>query len=466
MIGAGTLRRGHEWGDDFASYILQAKSIADGTTSEFVEHNAITIFHSSIRIGPVAYPWGYPLLLTPAYLLKGINPLALKLPGLIFYMGFLVVLYRMLIERLTQTESLLLVGLFAFNPLLLQFLDQILSDIPFLFFSTLSVYLVTKEERTLIHFILLGVSLFFTVFIRTTGIVLLLIFLVLELYFMITKVPNQNTRRQIILNMLITCVIFTVLWLLNILFFPGGSESYLAQYAGLSWETVTSLLSGYFNVFSLFFGESTAWNVLYYVLVAFFLLGAWQKHREEPVFILFFTLWLLVHITWPYWQGPRFIFPLLPIFIYFSFQGMKFLLGKLPEHFRENGQWIVYSFWLILGCTFLFTSGVNAYENLQNDRSINGPFDPYSKEVYNYIKDETSADSVVVFFKPRVMRLMTDRDAIMSMECDRILRGDYLVLSRKVGRNQQIPPEEISACNLPLQEVFKNTRFIIYQIRN
>src|SRR5437867_7733666 len=136
ILGASTLTRGHDWGDDFASYIMQAGSILSGRTREFVEHNSFTIFESSSQTGPVAYPWGYPLILSPIYAIKGINPLALKSPGLCFYAGFLVCLYFLVNSRLTRAESLLVVSLFAFNPLLIQFLDQILSDIPFLFLST------------------------------------------------------------------------------------------------------------------------------------------------------------------------------------------------------------------------------------------------------------------------------------------------------------------------------------------
>ena len=102
---------------------------------------------------------------------------------------------------------------------------------------------------------------------------------------------------------------------------------------------------------------------------------------------------------------------------------------------------------------------------MQNDRAINGPFDPYSTEVYNYIKEETPPDSVVIFFKPRVMVMMTEHPTIMSTECDRMFKGDYLVLSRKVGENQQITPEKIGACNLPLNQVLKNSRFIVYEIQ-
>jgi hypothetical protein len=90
VIGASTLRRGHEWGDDWAWYILQAKSIWDGTTDEFMEQSAFTNYQSTTHLGPLAYPWGYPLILTPVYAIKGINPLALKLPALLFYAGFLV----------------------------------------------------------------------------------------------------------------------------------------------------------------------------------------------------------------------------------------------------------------------------------------------------------------------------------------------------------------------------------------
>jgi hypothetical protein len=63
------------------------------------------------------------------------------------------------------------------------------------------------------------------------------------------------------------------------------------------------------------------------------------------------------------------------------------------------------------------------------------------------------------------MILMTGHDTIMSTECDRMYLGDYIVLSRKVGENQQITPEEIGTCNLPLDEVLKNNRFIVYEIQ-
>jgi hypothetical protein len=465
IIGASTLTRGHQWGDDFAWYIVQAKTILRGTTDEFMEQSAFTNRQSTTHVGPLAYPWGYPLILAPVYAVKGISPLALKLPALFFYAGFLVCFYLLMRDRLTQTESLLAVSLFAFNPLLLQFLDQILSDIPFLFFSTLSLLLMTGAgKRSLLHDGMIGAAIFFTTFLRVTGILLLACFLIVEFFRLLANRRDRWTVLEIIKGSSVVCFVFIFLWIANLLWFPSGGESYLSQYAQLL-ETARAFLPAYFNVFRYFFGDTQAWKYLYFLLLIFFLVGAWNRWRQEPIFILFFGLWIMVHITYPYWQGPRYVFPLLPIFIYFIFQGMKFLIARLPEKYHPAGQAAVYGFWMLIAGIFLVQSSLTAYANLQNNRAINGPFDPYSMEVYTYIKEKTPPGSVVIFFKPRVMVMMTEHPTIMSTECDRMLKGDYLVLSRKVGENQQITPEEIDACNLPLDQVLKNNRFVVYQIQ-
>ena len=465
VLGSSILTRGHIWGDDFASYVMQTQNILSGTTDEFVEHNSFTIFESSSQIGPVAYPWGYPLILTPAYAWKGNHPLALKLPGLLFYAGFLVCLYLLLKLRLSQSESLLITALFAVNPLLLGFLDYIASDIPFLFFSTLTLWLMLREgNKGPKEFVAIGCTAAFAFFIRTTGALLLASFFAWQII-ALWRTGKDSSWKTSVINLALTGVTFLAFWLVFTLLFPSGGEAYLAQYSGFRLENVASMSGAYFQVFILFFGQHPVWKFIYVGLVIFFLIGAWNHRQEDLLLILFFVVWMIVLLTWPSWQGPRFIFPLLPIFIYFTFQGMKFVLRKLPESSMNIGRWIVYGFWSLMAVIFLVNSSANALINLQADRVINGPYDPLSKEVYQYIKDQTPEDSVVVFFKPRAMRLMTDRDAFLSTDCAGILKGDYLVLSRKVEANLQIPPEEIGACNLPLNQVLKNNRFIVYQIQ-
>lgn len=468
ILGAGILTRGHIWGDDFASYIMQAESILNGTTERFIEQNSFTILESdSVKsIGPIAYPWGYPLILVPVYALKGMHPLALKLPSVVFFAGFLVSLFLLAKDRLGQAESLLLVALFAFNPLLIQFLDEIVSDIPFLFFSMLSLWLITRSDhRSLSQNIVIGASIYAAVFIRTAGILLLASFLFVEFLRWGSHSKDRTTSRRIVLDSFLVCFSFILLWGMGSVLFPDGSGSYLSQFAGMSVETFKENAIQYFNVFGQFLGEEPAWSYLFYGLLPFFLAGVWRQWRDDLIYVIFFVSWLVVHIAYPSWQGPRYVFPLLPIFMYFVFQGMKFAIGQLPDRTARFGLWAFYGLWSTLAVLFLFQSSSLAYTNLRNGRQINGPFDPFSREVYDYIQEETPSNSVVVFFKPRAMRLMTGHDSIMSLECTGILKGDILVLSTKVGPNQQIPPEEIGACNLPLNEVLENNRFIVYEIQ-
>ena len=399
LIGACTLTRGHEWGDDFASYIMQAKSILEGQTQEFVQHNSFTVFESSIQIGPAAYPWGYPLILVPAYLLKGLNPFVLKLPGLFFYVGFLACLYLLMKRRLTQTENLLLVSLFAFNPMLLKFLNQILSDIPFLFFSTLGLLLMTKNNRrSTFVFIFLGAVIAFAFFIRATGILLLATFLIVEFF----RAWRNRTKRELLMESIRDAILvvgaFGILWVVYALIFPGGEESYFAQYQAFRLETVRSFISAYFQVFGSFFGDVGVWQYIYYALFVFFLIGLWIKRKEELAFIIFSVLWLLLLITWPFWQGQRFIFPLLPIFIYFTFVGMKTVLAKVPGRWQVVGRVLFNGFWLLIIGLFIFSSSAKAYGNMLDQRVTTGSFDPYSMETYRFIRENTPPQSVIVFF--------------------------------------------------------------------
>ena len=144
-LGFLTLTNGHDWGDDFAEYLMQTESVVQGRTREFIEEHRFVIENSTELIGPFAYPWGYPLCLAPVYYFCGLNNLiALKCVNLLFFNLALLCAYALFVRRIGPALSCLLVALLAFNPVLLGFLDNILSDALFLFLAMLSVFLVDK----------------------------------------------------------------------------------------------------------------------------------------------------------------------------------------------------------------------------------------------------------------------------------------------------------------------------------
>lgn len=464
LLGFSTLTRGHDWGDDFASYIMQAQSITEGTIQTFMEHNAFTVHESSGYIGPVAYPWGYPLFLAPAYLLRGVHPIVLKLPGLIFFAGFLICLFFLMKSRFTLTESLIAVSLFAFNPMLIRFLDQILSDIPFLFFSTLALLFMSRDKGfTVTNAIWIGLSIGLAFFIRKQGILLLVGYLAAMAWEAWKNRTDTIHTKIIFQHTLLVFFTFALVWLGTATLFPGEGESYFVQYSEFQIETVVEFMGRYTTVFGMFFGDHWAWQVVYWITLIFFLIGIWIKWNEEKPFIFFFAFWMLLLITWPFWQGERFIFPLLPIFIYFVFSGMKTIISRLSPSHRRSGETAFYVFWVTVSALFLFTSGMNAYINIRDNRDIAGPFDPYSDEMFNFIEENTPPESVIVFFKPRAMHLFTDRDSIRATECERLNLGNYVAIHKKWD-NSQIPPDMVDECDLPLKSVFENRRFIVYEL--
>ena len=477
LLGSSVLTRGHFCGDDFAAYIGQAQSILRGEMDRFVARNGFTVSQSSReeghQMGPAAYPWGFPLMLVPVYWLTGLSPLALKLPGLLMYLGFLLAFFFLtkrpfaLTESLPVPERVLAVSLFAFNPELLLFLDNILSDIPFLFLSTLAILLAdlytheTETRRRLTLAALTGAAIFAAFFVRTQGLILLGSVLVFQ---GIRFLGQREQRRGIVVDSLTIMAVFGTLWGASYLIFPSGQTSYLALYEDFSIDTFTGNIVSYSRLFKEFFATLPGQALFFNIFVVLLFIGLVVRFKADLLFVLYAALYLIVLWTWPEWQGYRFLFPMLPFFIYFAIQGIRATLDKLGENQKAILQKVAYAYLLLIAALFAYNSGLNAYANLRANREINGPFDLYSIETFDFIKNNTPLDSVIVFFKPRAMRLMTDRDALALTECSRILEGDYLALSKKVGENLQIPPEQIDECNLPLDKAFENRRFVVYQV--
>ena len=163
-------------------------------------------------------------------------------------------------------------------------------------------------------------------------------------------------------------------------------------------------------------------------------------------------------------QGVRFLFPILPFFTYISLHGMCTLAQQLPE-ISSRRLTIFYRGLLgLVIVTMLVSSFQDAHLNLAQDRAVHGPIDDVAIELFEYVKNQTLEDSRIIFFKPRIMTLMTGRDSILILSCANLTKADYIVINLKWEDVGQIAPEEISSCAVPLDELYKNRRFVIYKI--
>jgi hypothetical protein len=476
LLAFSILSKDHEWGDDWASYVMQAISITQGRTDEFIQRNTFTMRESTHFIGPDAYPWGYPTFLAPLTLACGpLNVSCLKSINLIFFALFLWVFYALLRSRLPPLESAMLLAVFAFSPLLLKFEDSLIADIAFLFFSTIGLYLIEKailQEGTYLgslrRNIWLGIALFLAFFVRTNGILLVPSLFLAQVFTYLQIHPRPRLGwKQILTVGLIPYYIFGLLAVINLILFPAGEGSHIEHLSNLSFATLADNLSAYFVLPSYFFGDLPHPEIIYGILLPFALGGIVLNFKRDIHFILYLILSYALFIIWPDQQGIRFLFPLLPLFIYFAYRGMHATFFALTEHHARFGQWLTRAFWLVILAIFAWTSLGMARDNLAQGRGPYGnAFDPISIEMFEFLKSDTPADSVIAFYKPRALRLFTDRDSLLVDRCDALPKADFVVLRKSRGAVDQISPADVTTCNPSVQvtEVFDNKKFVVYQI--
>ena len=144
LLNLSLLTKGHDWGGDFSSYVVQARSICHGTIAEFVSINTFIINDSSAPVGPITYPWGAPLLLSTLYAAFGMNIWALKFLNLFCYQGALIAIFLFFRGRFSKIPTIIATAIFALHPYILVSSNHVGSDIPFLFFVLLSLYFMDR----------------------------------------------------------------------------------------------------------------------------------------------------------------------------------------------------------------------------------------------------------------------------------------------------------------------------------
>jgi len=209
-----------------------------------------------------------------------------------------------------------------------------------------------------------------------------------------------------------------------------------------------------------FFAEILFANFIYLLFGIFFFAGVFLKFKENILIILYFFFTVALYISWPHKQGIRFLFPILPFFFYLALQGFRAVLPKNSKIASLFPRLILSALILV----FFIISTLNLRENLLHPQESNGPFDAVSIELFEYIKKTLSEESVVVFFKPRIMHLMTNLDSILILSCENLPRGEYLVINKKWEDMGQIAPDEAKSCSVGLEKLFWNRRFILYHI--
>jgi hypothetical protein len=407
----------HDWGSDFAQYIHQAINIVKGIPQSETGY----VFNKDIPfLGPPAYTMGFPILLSPIYYFFGNN-----IKAFAYFISFLLFLvsiftYFFYKKHFSALTSIILIVILIYNPWVLYFKQEIMSEIPFTLFLFLIVFINNHYKKRYNYFINIGIGLLcgFLISIRQIGVVILMAIIVELIIDLIKEYKAKNfskiAKHIIIHNILIIVTAILSYFLLNSILFhikSNGFDSYLSLLNIKSTLKIIGLnLSYYTDVFKSFFSyENPHFHFMTILIQSFVLIftiiGMIMKFIKKFDLIDSITLfYILTLLCYPYQKdGIRLLFPILPFLFYYLVLGIKNV--KISFKYTKK-QMIILLFGLFI--LFQYLEGITNLIKQQKD-VIYGPQDKDAVEAFNYIKTHIPKNAIIDFMKPRALALYTDR---------------------------------------------------------
>jgi hypothetical protein len=368
------------WGGDNAFYVLLAKSLISG--KGYVE-----IFTPGIP-PHTQYPPLFPLILSPILYLWGYNFLVIHLFIIILGLFSFCIIKKICttyIDGLSGTFVILLSGT---NVLVLAYLQQTLSEIPYLLVSALAIYYINtySREETVLNIPLSLTSLFVALTYLTRSIGIAMYFACI-CYFMVRVITDKNRllflKKGIAVGAL--SIIPFVLWSARNIALKGNFSDYLASsffskdpytqelgQAGLTdfLNRIGGNLTLYKETLSTAFINDIQHGIIIFPLIVLLISGfLYSLYKRKGIAEFYILGYMSILLVWPYQDTDRFIVPIIPfIYLYIIFavnKGGEFIKSKYNYNLH-----IV----CILFCTLLLSFNFLSLRGWITLKSINKVF--------------------------------------------------------------------------------------------
>lgn len=469
----------HDWGDDFAQYIHQAKNIVQGIPQSETGY----IFNPENRdIGPKAYPVGFPLLLAPVYALFGLNIKAYTLFITLVYYVLGLLLVKFFRRYFSFTASVALALLFLYNPQMLIFKQEVMSDLPFTLLLVTALLLYNpKKDFTLLRIVFLSLVTGFMISVRPVGVVFLaavVIDLTLKLFRKKDITVSDNRKNTIGKSLVLILLPVFIYFLVNILIFripAGGSLSdYLAFFSLSSFiSTFFTNLEHYIEVFRYMYtpGPGIARGVALlcgFSVVVMTMVGFIRKLSENFEAVdIFFILYMLVLMVYPNnFSAFRFMVPVGFIMLTYAATGIKSVMVLPMVNCRLKA--IILSLLLL----FMFLPGIAGVIRGRNT-TLAGPQEQSAIEAFANIRANLPQNAILMFTKPRALSLYAERAAF----ADPIVKDmtkfhtqvtaagvNYFLLSKQISNEESF--RYMRVMNSRVEKIWSNEVFELYRLKS
>ena len=352
---------------DDAHYLILAKSLATG--------QGYHLIYAPTPILEDAFPPGWPLLLTPLYLLAPNNFFLPRLLSFIFWFGTLLLAYRLFSRHLPSPYAEIFLALMAWNSELIGMAGTAMSESAYLFLSFLALNLLQRwheapSTRNYWRLTFLLIITIYTMLVRTIGITLVstvLIFLLFSLkrrhqkYLLITigilllaLIPvtwfNANNSGSFI---------FSPLYSQHVTYISSNIQSFLQFWTHVDVLAPENLANTLFPILDLqrvidFLTpkvvQGISLSILATILLGYFL--SLRRNLSQAVYFLFYAAIFYLWIVYINEVQPRIAVPLIPFFAFYLVLAVKKLTHWLMKGNDKKSQRLSFTFFaLLLGIT-------------------------------------------------------------------------------------------------------------------
>ena len=486
LLGVGMLDADHQYGDDFAAYMLEGKAIAEGRLAEQVKVNAFIHPTESRSDGGESssrvYVWGLPLILSVIYRVVGFDQptgyaiLWYKLPGIFFLAMTAAVAYLFYRRRFSKEISAMMTVLLCWTANLIRSSVWVLTDIPCLAVSLLALLMIEvlldarTQKARYISAVTLGVALWYACVVRLNG--KTVVYAVL-LAHVIGLVRKKTAVREGFVHVLPYLVMGLLLGISYAVFPKAtsntqdiaiGSSQMIVQnisyYNTVIKQWFASMLPRGFGRFSMI-----VLGAAYICIIAGILSDGIRRNLHLTVLMVgtFVVLLLL-----PYVQSLRYLYNALPLLLMFMGYGIQTLirLAKRITKSEKVGRVMRTAAYCVLA--FLTLGTVQKVLNIEKIHADAGGFSKRNEtyaldavDMFAYIMEYTAEDDLIAYYKPRALLLNTGRVGFFPNAYGRELTEGQYLLRNQSSEQIELTPEMEKL----LMPVYQSGTYTLYAIR-
>lgn len=488
--GLGSLDKGHEWGDDFAGYMLHAQTLVNGDFDAMAQRNAV--LHPSPRSfeegvvddSPLVYVWGLPMALSFVYRLVGYDApvgdtiIYYKIPGAVFFALFAGVLFLFYRRRFSFAVSLFLAFMLCSHRRVFGDLNNVMTDIPCMaaaMATLLGMELFLSETHAGRRQALgasLGIAMWYTAIVRLNGITVLYCVLLCQALVVLTR----REKGKALLAHALPWAVFLALYAVTYWILPQPNSN-ASDMASVTINRIKDNVLYYYGLMSSFVGDMLpSWvpgrqhlHLAMYPLIALGLLGrGWRREEVHLSILLCGTGAVLLAL--PYGQDVRYMFNILPLMLMFTAYGAA-VLARAIIRMADGGK-IRRALAMIVCALMVIVAGLRvcdlgayakAWQQAGGRERLYDAYHSASKEMYAYIREHVEEEAVIAYIKPRVLYLNTGRMGMMiGVNGHHFYDADYILTFR--GRSDELGAMIWPELDAELTLVYENHEYELYRI--